>query len=110
LDQVRGLAASTVAGHCETTAALLAYIGYESSPGRLGALTAQDIEDFIRRGGARLGRVSLRHMVTHLRAFLRFVAAAGETATGLDTQIDAPRVYREEQLPRALSWEIVQGS
>jgi integrase len=48
-------------------------------------------------------------MVTHLRAFLRFAASRGEAPIGLDTQIDRPRVYREEQLPRALSWEIVEA-
>jgi integrase/recombinase XerD len=48
-------------------------------------------------------------MVAHLRAFLRFAGSRGEAPIGLDTQIDTPRVYREEQLPRALSWEIVQA-
>jgi integrase/recombinase XerD len=110
LDHVRGLAASTVTGHCDTAAALLASIGYESRPEELGALTAQDIEGFIRRAGSRLGRASLQRTVAHLRAFLRFVASAGETSTGLDRQIDTPRIYREEQLPRALPWETVEAS
>jgi integrase/recombinase XerD len=88
---------------------LLAHIGYERRPRRLGILTAHDIEAFICRAGKRLGRRSLQQMVTHLRAFLRFAASRGEAPIGLDTQIDTPRVYREEQLPRALSWEIVQA-
>jgi site-specific recombinase XerD len=109
LEQVRGLAPSSIERHCETTAALLAHIGYERRPHRLGALTAHDIEAFICRRGEGLGRRALQHLVTHLRAFLRFAASKGEAPTGLDTQIDTPRVYREEQLPRALSWEIVQA-
>jgi integrase/recombinase XerD len=109
LEQVRGLASSTIERHCETIAALLAHIGFERRPRRLGTLTAHDIEDFICRGGKGLGRRSLQQMVTHLRAFLRFAASRGEAPTGLDTQIDTPRVYREEQLPRALSWDIVQA-
>ena len=109
LEQVRGLASSSIARHCETTAALLAHIGYERRPGRLGTLTSHDIEAFICRSGERLGRRSLEHMVTHLRAFLRFAGSRGEGPMGLDAQIDRPRVYREEQLPRALSWEIVQA-
>jgi site-specific recombinase XerC len=28
---------------------------------------------------------------------------------GLESQIDTPRVYRQEQLPRALPWETVQA-
>jgi integrase/recombinase XerD len=109
LEQVRGLASSSIAGHCATIAALLAHIGYERRPGRLGTLTAHDIDAFICRAGKGLGRRSLQHMVTHLRAFLRFAGSRGEAPIGLDSQIDRPRVYREEQLPRALSWEIVQA-
>jgi site-specific recombinase XerD len=37
------------------------------------------------------------------------LAAAGEIPTGLDTQIDTPRVYRGEQLPRALPWDTVRA-
>ena len=33
---------------------------------------------------------------------------AGEIPTGLDTQIDTPRVYRGEKLPRALPWDTVR--
>ena len=90
LEQVRGLASSSIERHCETTAALLAHIGYERRPRRLGNLTAHDIEDFICRRGKGLGRRSLQQMVTHLRAFLRFAASRGEAPTGLDTQIDTP--------------------
>jgi integrase/recombinase XerD len=109
LAQVRGVASSSIAGHCETTAALLAHIGYERHPRRLATLTGHDIEAFICRRGKGLGRGSLQHMVAHLRAFLRFEGARGEAPIGLDMQIDTPRVYREEQLPRALSWETVQA-
>jgi integrase/recombinase XerD len=109
LEQIRGLASSSIEAHCKTTSALLAHIGYERCPRRLGTLTARDIEAFICRGGKGLGRRSLQHMVTHLRAFLRFAGSRGEAPIGLDRQIDTPRVYREEQLPRALPWEIVQA-
>jgi site-specific recombinase XerD len=109
LDQVRGLVASTVAAHCSTATALLADIEYESSPNRLGALTAMEVEGFIRRNGVRVKRRALQTIVAHVRGFLRFMASSGETAIGLDKLIDTARVYREEQLPRALSWETVQA-
>jgi integrase/recombinase XerD len=41
--------------------------------------------------------------------YVRFVASSGETAIGLDRQIDRPRVYREEQFAKALPWETVQA-
>jgi hypothetical protein len=109
LDQVRGLAPSTVAAHCSTAAALLTDIDYESSSERLHALSGLDLEAFISGAGARLKRASLQGMVAHVRSFLRFLASSGETAIGLDRQIDTPRVYREEQLPKALPWETVQA-
>ena len=109
LDEVRGLAPSTVAAHCSTAAALLTDIDYESSSERLHALSGLDLEAFISGAGARLKRASLQAMVAHVRSFLRFLASSGETAIGLDRQIDTPRVYREDQLPKALPWEIVQA-
>jgi integrase/recombinase XerD len=109
LNGVRGLAASTVAGHCATVAALLADIDYESTPERLRALTPRDIEAFVCRSGTRLKRSSLQSMVAHVRTFLRFVASSGEAPPSLDRQIDTPRVYREEKLPKSLPWETVQA-
>ena len=44
-----------------------------------------------------------------IRNFLRFLAADGVIAPGLESQIDSPRVYRQEQLPRALPWTTVQA-
>jgi integrase/recombinase XerD len=109
LDEVRGLAASTVAGHCATAAAFLTDIDYELSPERLHALTPRDIEAFVRRSGGRLKRSSLQGMVAHIRTFLKFAATSGEAPTGLDSQIDTPRVYREEKLPKSLPWATVQA-
>jgi integrase/recombinase XerD len=109
LDEVRGLAESTVSGHCATAAALLTDMDYELTPERLHALTPQDIEAFVRRSGTRLKRSSLQGMVAHIRTFLRFVASSGEAPTGLDRQVDTPRVYREEKLPKSLRWETVQA-
>jgi site-specific recombinase XerD len=37
------------------------------------------------------------------------LASCGEIPVGLEWQIDTPRVYRGEQLPRALPWETVRG-
>jgi integrase/recombinase XerD len=109
LNEVRGLAESTVAGHCATATAFLTDIDYELTPERLRSLTLQAIEAFVRASGARLKRSSLQSMVAHVRTFLRFVASSGEVPTGLDKLIDTPRVYREEKLPKSLPWETVQA-
>jgi integrase/recombinase XerD len=62
----------------------------------------------VRRPGRQTAEpASLQHDVAALRGFLRFLATDGRAPTGLDRQIDTPRLYRLEQLPRALPWETV---
>ena len=68
-----------------------------------------EIEGFIQRLGKRMGRVALQKPISVIRHFLRFLAASGAVPQGLDSQIDTPRVYRQEQLPRALPWTIVEA-
>ena len=109
LQQVRGFAPSTVAHHGRTVGEFLAHIGYEKHPTRLAALDRQDLDTFLCIVGPRQSRASLQHVVARLRAFLRFLASDGEIPTGLDTQIDTPRVYRGEKLPRALPWDTVRA-
>ena len=109
LEQVRGFARSTCTYHRRTIREFLAHVGYERVPTRLGALTGRDLETFLCAVGPRQTRASLQHVVSHLRAFLRFLTSAGEIPAGLDAQIDTPRVYRGEQLPRALPWDTVQA-
>lgn len=70
-------------------------------------LTIQDVEDFVREAGNRVGRRHLKNIIAHLRSFLRYLAVQNEVPIGLDSQIDTPCVYRGEQLPRALAWETV---
>jgi integrase/recombinase XerD len=109
LQQVRGFARSTCTYHRRTVPEFLTHLGYEKAPTRLAALTSRDLETFLCAVGPRQTRASLQHVVSHIRAFLRFLVSSGEIPAGLDTQIDTPRVYRGEQLPRALPWETVQA-
>ena len=67
------------------------------------------LEGFVQQVAARVSRATLQHVVAHLRSFLRWLAAHGHAPKGLDSQIDTPRVYRQEQLPRALRWETVRA-
>lgn len=109
LEQVRGFARSTCTYHRQTVTEFLSHLGYEKSPERLASLTGRDLETFLCAVGPRQSRGSLQHVASHLRGFLRFSASRSEIPPGLETQIDTPRVYRGEQLPRALPWEIVRA-
>ncbi|WP_173179229.1 site-specific integrase [Desulfosarcina ovata] len=109
LEEVRGLAPSTVTQHTDTIAGFLEHLGYKRNYACLNALTGVDIESFVSRLGKRLSRASLQHSVAHLRAFLRFLGSRDEAPPGLDLQIDTPRVYRGERLPRTLSWNTVNN-
>jgi integrase len=44
-----------------------------------------------------------------LRTFLRFLAATGGGPPGLDAEVESPRIYQGERLPRALAWETVRA-
>lgn len=109
LDRVRGLADSTLTQHCATAGDLLSFIGFDGDPTSLRALRPPQIEAFLRSATTRLCRASLQHTAAHLRSLLRFLASRGDVDRGLDAWIDTPRLYRGEQLPRALAWETVQA-
>jgi len=107
LSEVRGLAPVTIEQHCGTAAQLLAFQLERATSFRIGDLTPAHIERFITAAAHRYGRGSLQHVVAQVRGFLRFLGMRGETPPGLDLQIDTPRLYRLEQLPRALPWNTV---
>ena len=105
----RGLVRSTIRRQGQFAAEFLDWLKFEEEPDRLTSLSSGDIEGFIRHLGKRMGRVSLQKAIATIRNFLRFLATAGVVTPGLASQIDSPRVYRQEQLPRALPWTTVQA-
>jgi integrase/recombinase XerD len=109
LETVRGAAASTIQQNSYTASELLAYLKIEGDARRLRTLSAHDLEGFVKVISHRFTRASLHSIVGRVRSFLRFLAVQGEVPQGLDRQIDTPRVYQEEQLPRALPWKTVQA-
>lgn len=106
LREVRGFAASTVSSHRRTAQCFLQHL--EEAGTAMGCIGASNIESYIANAGTRLSRASLQHDIAALRGFLRFLSTGGRVPAGLDRQIDTPRLYRLEQLPRALPWETVR--
>jgi len=106
LREVRGFAASTVSNHRYTVQCFLQHIdGEEIALKKVGV---PQIESYITQAGKRLSRPSLQHDIGALRGFLRFLAIEDRVPSGLASQIDAPRLYQFEKLPRALPWETVR--
>lgn len=106
----RGYAPSTVKRQGAIVSEFLDCLNFEKEGhDRLASLKIADIEDFIRHMGERMGRIALQKVTSTLRNFLRFLTANGGVPLGLESQIDTPRVYRQEKLPRALPWETVQA-
>lgn len=105
LCEVRGFAPSTVGHHRYATQCFLNHLKTKKVP--LGSIQPKDVEAYIKEAGKRLCRASLQHDIAALRGFLRFLATDGRAPIGLDRRIDTPRLYRLEQLPRALPWDTV---
>ena len=106
LREVRGFAVSTITSHGRTARCFLQHL--EETGATMECTRASDIESYLAKAGKRLSRGALQHEVAALRGFLRFLGTEGRAPTGLDCQIDTPRLYRLEQLPRALPWETVR--
>jgi site-specific recombinase XerD len=109
LQRARGLAVSTLTQHCATVRDLLSFITFDTDPAGLRAIGPPQLEAFLRSAATRRCRASLQHTAAHLRSLLRFLADRGDVDRGLDSWIDTPRLYRGEQLPRALPWETVRA-
>jgi len=105
LREVRGFAASTVYHHRYASQCFLSHL--KTKKITLGSVQPKDVETYVNQTGKRLSRASLQHDIAALRGFLRFLATDGRTPIGLDGRIDTPRLYRLEQLPRALPWDTV---
>ena len=107
LERVRGI--ESIRHHIRTATQFLDSIDYEARPRRLRSLCSADFEAFIAKTSQRVGRIMLAYVAGDLRSFLRFLAVRGEVPMGLDAQVDMPRIWRRERLPRAMPWETVQA-
>jgi len=105
---VRGLASTSADSHGRSIVEFLHYIHGGPRTFRLVHLSPQHVDRFVRSLAGRLGRQSLLHVACHIRAFIRFLRLKGHMPEGPEFVIYRPRLYRGEQLPRALPWETVR--
>jgi integrase/recombinase XerD len=107
LREVCGRAASTVSIHRYTAQCFLQHLDEKGIA--LKDIQTSHIESYVTKAGKCLSRASLQVYIGALRGFLRFLAMDGRVRQGLASQIDTPRVYQFEQLPRSLPWETVRA-
>jgi integrase/recombinase XerD len=109
LRESRGLAETTIAGHSGILRTFLRFLRFDGEAASLRQLEPRRIDVFLRKSARTNNRFSLQHIVTTLRAYLKERHAQGILSRPLHLQIDTPRVYRGERLPRALPWPQVQA-
>ncbi len=109
LKRARGLAASTISRHDRIAGDFLRFLRYDDHVDRLAQVQAVDLETFVAKTSARVGRIARQKVVGILRYFLRFLSMAGKTPAGLDRYLDSPRYHWGERLIRALPWNDVRS-
>ena len=107
LREVRGLTPTTVLGHCRRIGAFLQFLKVDEQPSAIRQLGQDQIDAFLCQAAKTNNRFSMQQIVASLRIFLRQLHAEGLLRDPLHQQIDTPRTYRLEQLPRAWPWEQV---
>jgi len=109
LRELRGVAEATILGHSGRLRAFLRFFRFDGKPDNLRRLEPRQIEAFLRKSARTNNRFSMQHIVATVRAYLKERHAQGVLPRSLHLQIDTPRVYRGERLPRALPWTQVQA-
>jgi integrase/recombinase XerD len=99
----------TVAVHTSRLRCFLQFLGFDQNPDCLRRLQISQIEAFLHHCAKTNTRHSMQHVVATLRAYLRREHALGILPRTLHLQIDTPRVYRLERLPRAIPWNQVEA-
>lgn len=107
LTDVRGLSPATVTGHCRRIRPFLQFTKARWQRNAVTRVTLERVQAFLRRAATTNNRFSQQQIVGSLRAFLRHLFSEGLLRQPLHRQLDQPRTYRLERLPRAWPWEDV---
>ncbi len=107
LREFRQLSEGTILAHQGRLRPFLKFIRMDQRPQVMRTLSLTQIQGFIKQAARTNNRFSMQHVVGALRAFLKAKHAQGVIAQPLHEQIDTPRVYRLERLPRAFDFSFV---
>jgi len=104
----RGLAESTIRGHCAYLRRFFQLLGIDQAKSSERAVQFADADRFIRQMSRRCSRTTMQHVVATVRHFLCFQFMQGVLREPLHTRIDTVRTYREERVPHSLPWPELQ--
>ncbi len=105
----RRLSSQTILLQTRRIGFFLEFLKFDQNPSGLRRLQLRQIEQFLHRIARTNHRGSMQSVVAIIRGFLRWKHQAGTLSRPLHLQIDTPRVYRWERLPRTVPWTQVQA-
>lgn len=103
----RGLSPKTIYSRRWQIGGFLEHIS--SSKASIASINAEDIDCFLESKGRKdWSRVSVATCAVALRSFFRYAERRGWCSSGIAAAIDAPRLFKQERLPRGPLWIDVQ--
>lgn len=102
----RGVAAGTLKRDVEVAGSFLSLLKRRSKA--VSAITAADLDAFVKERTARQSRRTIATACTALRSFLRFLRSTGRQRRDLASCVISPRVRIMEQPARVLPWQDVK--
>lgn len=109
LRDVRGLAERSIETYQQRVRLFLKFLRFDARPSVIRRVDIHQVESFLRSAAKTNHRVALQSVVSALRNYLRRQHAQGILSQPLHEQIDRPRIYGMERLPRALPWDKVSA-
>ena len=103
-----GLSESRIQSHTRRLGRFLEFLGFDRDQACLQQLELSRIEAFLHKAAHTNSRQSMQSVVAAVRAFLRRKHAQGILPRPLHLQIDTPKSYRLERLPKTIPWVQVQ--
>lgn len=107
MDHERGFTPATMR---KTSSYLMQFLLWYEGLGRsFSAVCLEDVDAFLASCGARGDcRKSVSNMATALRIFFRYAGSKGWCSSSIACEIRGPRLFSQERLPFAPSWQDVQ--
>ena len=107
MERERGLSQSTIKGRCYHIRRFLLWYGTKKRS--LSTATIHDIDGYLSDMGSKgWSRRGLAFLTSILRAFFRYAANKGHCSPLIAQIIAGPRLYKQEALPKGVTWEQLQ--